>query len=286
MKNELEFIIELMNSEINLDTLRKIKQKIEKIKNSEHVEYIKENNKIPVNAAFMVSTKTIQVNQGHILQYLKGIDEVLKTDMPSSTENDIKMFKLLTIYRIYIHELYHSKQIYDAFDTNKNDMETEITRSLYNINRKEYLESLKTKTREQLIENKTLETNNILYKYNEINPLERKAEIESFKYIRNMLLPIKCAFLNVYDEMYLMELSKMIAGYDQAEIPYIKVLEILKNESKNFNIKFPYGCPNKFLFMNTARESLTEKERFELGLEVDHSTIDNAYQKINKILGY
>ena len=286
MKTELEFLIELMNQEINLDTLRTIKQQIYKIKNSDHVQSIKENNKIPTNAAFMVATKTIQVNHGHILQYLKRLDEVLKTDMPRSTENDIKLFKLLTIYRIYIHELYHSKQIYNAFDTEKEDIETEITRSLYNINRKEYLEGLKVKTREQIIEDKTLKTNNILYKHSDINPLERKAEIESFKYIRNMLLPVKSVYLNVYDELYLMELSKKIAGYDQSEVPYIKVLEILKTENRNFNIKFPYGCPNKYSFLSTAQEKLTEQQRFELGLNVKPTTIDIAYQKINRILGY
>ena len=286
METELEFIINLMDKEINLDTLKKIKQRMEKIKRYEHVEYIKENSKIPTPTTFIPSTKTIQVNYEKVLEYLKNLDDVIKADMPKSSEKDIKMFKLLTTYRMYIYEMYRLKQIHDAFETNEKDLETQITRSIYNIiNRMDYLEKTIMISKQEIIKAKTSNANKILFEYSDINPLERKAEIESFKYIRKMLLPIRSTFENVYDEMYLMELSKMISGYDKAPIPYIRILELLKQEDKNFEIEFPYGCESVNSFLNASKTMSTEKERFELGLNIEPETLNKTYQLINRMLG-
>lgn len=286
MENELEFIIDLMHHEINIDTLKKIKQRIDNEKDVRHVERIKESKDIIKPTSFLFSTKTIKVNYIRMLDYLEKLESVMKTDMPESRTEEIKLIKLLTIYRMFMHELYHSKQIYEAFDTDINDLETEMTRSLYNFNRKEYLEKLQTKTRRQLIEEKTLKINNILYNYPEINTLDRKAEIESLKYVRRIIKPIQADCMNTYNELQLMEFSKLIAGYDKQDAPYIEALNKIKQLDPSFIIKYPYEYSNKNLFLNTVKNITTEKERFELGLEVSTLTIDNTYTKINKLLGY
>ncbi len=286
MEAELKFIMDLMDNEIDIETLRKIRDRIDKTKNKEHVEEIKENKKIPVPAAFMVSSKTIKVNNARMLDYLIRLESAMKIDMPETTDEELQLIKLITIYRIYMHELYHSKQIYDAFDTDKTDIETEITRSLYNIDRKVYLEELKTKSRKQIIEEKTYMTNSIFYNHPEINILDRKADIETLKYVRNMLSPVKDSFENVDTYLYLLKLSLLINGYDKPEVPYIETLEKLKILNKKFNIVYPYNSKNKFMFLSAIKEITTEKERFELGLDVSQQTIENTYQKIDKILGY
>jgi len=286
MEAELKFIMDLMDNEIDIETLRKIRDRIDKTKNKEHVEEIKENKKIPVPAAFMVSSKTIKVNNARMLDYLIRLESAMKIDMPETTDEELQLIKLITIYRIYMHELYHSKQIYDAFDTDKTDIETEMTRSLYNIDRKIYLEELKTKSRKQIIEEKTYMTNSIFYNHPEINILDRKADIETLKYVRNMLSPVKDSFENVDTYLYLLKLSLLINGYDKPEVPYIETLEKLKILNKKFNIVYPYNSKNKFMFLSAIKEITTEKERFELGLDVSQQTIENTYQKIDKTLGY
>lgn len=286
MEKELDFIMALMNEKIEIETLKTIKQRIDKMKNKQLVETIKENKKINLPAEFMASSKIIKVNYNKMLEYLNKLENAMKIDIPQATLEEIKLIKLLTVYRIFIHEIYHSKQIYSAFDTKQNDIETEITRSLYNINIEKYSKELKTKNRNQIIEEKTVKTNEILFKHSEINPIERKAEIESLKQIKQLITPIKGKYKNVYNELQLIEYSKLIAGYDRAEIPYIKVLEILKKENKEFKIKFPYGCPNKFEFLKTAEDLATEKERLELGLNVSNETTERIYQKIYDMIGY
>jgi len=284
METDLNFIMKLNEEEITIETLKKIKQRINKLKNSNHVKSIKENKTIPINGVYYPGRKEIEVNLTHIIKYLDIFEEAMWTDIPNARKDEMKMLKLLTAYRIFLHEIYHSKQIYNAYETDSNDLESEIIRAIYNMSRKTYLQELETKSREQIMEEKTKETNDILMPHFEINPIERKAEIESFKRVRQILMPVRDNYISTYDELYVLEQATLIKGYDQAEVPFIQLIKILKEQNPNFRIMFPYGCSNKYDFFKTVEGLATEQERIELGLNIYPKTKDRVYEKIDAIL--
>ena len=284
MTTDLEFITNLMACEIDKYTLKRLKQRIERIKDDDKIEKIIEDRKIPTTLEFLPATKTIKVNYKNILNYLEKFENAMKMDIPNASEKEMKMLKLLTVYKIFLHEMYHSQQFFNAYELNSNDLESEIIRSIYNMNRKTYLEELKIKTREQIMEERTKKTNDILMPYFEINPIERKSEIESLRRVRQILLPVRGNYMNVYDELYVLEQSTLIKGYDRAEVPFIQMLEILKKRNPNYRIMFPYGCPNKYEFLKVVEGLATEQERLDLGLNVRTVTKDRVYEKIEAIL--
>lgn len=282
MNQELKLILELLNEKIDIKTLKKIKKMIEKNINKTHIEKIQEDTEIPVPAVFLLSTKIVKINYNRIQKYLEEFESAMRINMPNATKEDMQLIKLLTMYRMLLHEIYHSKQIYNVFDTDKNDIETEIIRSIYNIDRKKIIEELKFLTRNEIIEYTTALTNEILLPYHEINPLERKAEIQSFLQIRQMLEPIKQAYQKVYDEIYCMEMIKATTGYETNEIPYFKTLEILERLNPDFKFILPYDSKTRIEFLNKVHE--TEREKLELGLDVKQNTLQSINDELIRIL--
>lgn len=281
---ELEFILDLMNEENELETIKKIKKKLGKEVGKEYIKTIIETNQIPNNAVFLPGSKTILLSTENIMKYLKKLEQIVVYDFPGFTKEEIKLTRLLTIYRILLHEIYHSKQIYNAFDTDINDLETEIIRTLYSFTRKEYLQEKKFKTREQIIEEKTGKINRILMPYDEINPLERKAEIESLNAIRNLLKPVKGKYSNAYNEIYCQELFKKINGYDvclssETISPYAQTLSILQA----YNIKSFQTDENQLIYR--VRDKSTEQEKMKLGLKVSRKILVKTENKIHELLG-
>ena len=226
MKDELNLIINLMNKPLNIDALKKIKRMIEKQINPKYVKEITETDNINRSAQFMTSSKIILVNYEYIETYIEKEAKAFEMDMLTSKKEYIKLIKLLTAYRILLHEIHHAKQIYNVFDAYELDIESEILRIIYNIDREEYIEQLKNKYKIEIIEEKTKMTNIVLSKYSEINPIERKAEIESYKKIKKIIEPLKNIYPEVYDGIEMRKLYNMYNGY-QDGIPFEKLINIM-----------------------------------------------------------
>ena len=284
METDLSFILRQKDSEISPDVLRKIKIRLNCLTNSDQLERIRENKKNTENITYMPADKTIEVNFKLMIDYLNDFEQSMKIDIPNATDEDIRLIKLLIAYKMFLHEIYHAKQLYNAFETNEDDMESEIIRSIYNMSRKKYLQEIMYKPRRQIMEERIYETNRILLPYADINPIERKAEIEALKQVRNIITPLKDKYMKVYDELHLIELSKMMQGYEKAEVPFIRIIEILKTEDPNFRIMLPYGCNNKKELFETTETVTTERDRLEFGLNITGQTKEKVYEKISMIL--
>ena len=284
METDLSFIMRQKDSEISPDILRKIKVRLNCLANGDQLEKIRENKKNTENIEYISTNKTIEVNFKLMIDYLNDFENSMRLDMPNATEEDIRLIKVLIAYKMFLHEIYHAKQLYNAFETNENDIESEIIRSIYNMDRKKYLQELMYKPREQIIKERTYETNRILLPHEDINPIERKAELEALKRVRNIITPLKDKYTKVYDELYLIELSRMIQGYEKADVPFIRIMEILKTEDPNFRIILPYGCRNKKDLFEVSETMTTERDRLEFGLNVTGQTKEKVYEKISVIL--
>lgn len=284
METELEFIMELNKEELTIETLKRIKERLNILRNKDQIKSIKDCLEIEFKAAYYPETKMIGVNYIRIMSYLNKFEQAMRLDIPNARKDEIRMLKILTAYRIFLHEMYHSKQIYNAYETDSNDLESELIRSIFSMDRKTYLQELKTKTRSEIMDERTTTINNILMPYSELNPIERKAEIESYRQVRKILMPVRGNYMNVYDELHLLELGIQAQGYDLVEVPYIGILNILNEKIPDYRIKYPYECKNKYAFFETVKEIATEQERLELGLNVRSVTKDRVYEKIEAIL--
>ena len=280
MKEELEVIINLMDKPINIDSLKQIKEMVEKKVNPKYVRSIEETHYITGAAEFLLSSRIILINYNNIKKYMEIAKETLKEDTRTNKNTEKKLIRLLSVYRILLHEMHHSKQIYNVFDTCEKDIETEIIKSIYNIDNEEYKNQIQNKDIYTIIEEKTAKINQILRPYSEINPIERKAEIESYKQIRELIKPVKNSYPNVYNEMEMQILSNMYNGY-QNGVPYEQVLKIIKENNSKYTL--PYNSKNINDFMNKIKDKLTEIERMELGLNVQENTIENTFNNLQKI---
>ena len=280
-QDELELIMNLMDQPITKDSLKQIREMNEKTVDTNYVRSIEETTCIKSSALFLPSPRIILVNYSRMNKIMEQATEILKIDTKTNKHKDKKLIKLLTIYRILLHEIHHSKQIYNVFDECKEDIESEIIRSIYNIDKEEYKKQLKKTEKNIIIEETTRKTNNILRPYSEINPIERKAEIESYKKIIELITPIKEAYPKVYNEIKMQMLFNRYNGY-QYGLPYEQTLEILKMNRAKY--KLPYNSENMKDFFNTIQNKTTEIERMELGLKVSNDTINNTISSIQKIL--
>ena len=287
MKEELDFIMNLMEKEFTINTLKEIKEKIKKEKNENQITEIIENDKCPTAAAFFLSTKHIEVNYGKMLNHAIIYANRINNSY-GITKEELKLIEILTAYRMLLHEIHHSKQMYNVFDTNNMDPETEIIRSILNISRKDYLNELKTKSREEIIEERTFKINNMIIPYSEINPIERKAEIESLKGIRNIIEPIKSKYIKIYDEIHFNELLLKTDKYDEYSetlninmTPYIQILRLIKQNLHLPRIYLPYNTSTYKEAMNELSKKTSEQERLDLGLEVKHYTLQKANDRMN-----
>lgn len=279
-QEDLELIMNLMDKPLNDDSLKQIKEMVEKNLNPEYVRRIEETTFIKGSAQFLPSFRTIVINYNYIKKSMDKAKKVLQEDTNTTRHSEKKLIKLLTAYRILLHEIYHSKQIYNVFDTCETDIETEIIRSLYNIEIEEYKKEQEKKDKSEIIEQKTFKINKILMPYSEINPIERKAEIESYKVIREMINPIKNSYPKVYDEIEMQILVNMCNGYQYIS-PYEQVLDIIK--TNDIKYKLPYNSTNINDFTNKIKDKTTEIERMELGLNVSRNTIEKTFDKLQKI---
>ena len=280
-QDELELIMNLMEKPITKDSLKQIKEMVEKTVDSNYVRSIEETTQIKTSARFLTASRIILVNYSRIGKFMEQATEILKIDTKTNKHRDKKLIKLLTAYRILLHEIHHSKQIYNVFDECKEDIESEIIRSIYNIDKEEYQKQIKKTEKNIIIEETTRVPNEILRDYSEINPIERKAEIESYKKIIELITPIKDAYQKVYDEIRMQMLFNRYNGYQYA-IPYEQTLEILKMNKAKY--KLPYNSENMKDFLNTIQNKTTEIERMELGLKVSNDTINNTISSIQKII--
>lgn len=280
MDKRINIILDLMCKEISRDNLIKLVESIDFDK--KHVVSISEDHRINFCARFFPATKQIIVNYGKMLDYLDSFNEIIRIDMVSAREYEIKLICILTAYRIILHELYHAKQAYNVFYGDDSSAETELIRSIYNVDVDYFKRNKRKNYREKKIDDLTSYINSILVPYDEINLIERRAKIESYKQIREIISPIKYRYSDVYDELYMLELCKKINGYDKKIIPFFQLLDILNKNGLKYN--FPYGVDNHADFINKIYEVTTEEERFELGLSVDIDTVENAYNEISSIL--
>lgn len=279
MQEELPLIMALMDEPLNINTLKKIKNMALQNVDPKYVENIQETKYINRSAQFLISSKTILVNYKKLNEFTEKAAQTLKEDTFTKKEKDIKMIKLLTAYRILLHEIHHSKQTYNVFDICGKDLETEIIRTIYNIDWEEYIEDLKNRDKIEIIEEKTGMLNRTLIPYSDINPIERKAEIESYKRILEIIKPIQELFPNIYNEIEIQRLYNMYNGYD-FNSPFEQLLNIIKSENKKLGL--PYDKDIKDL--NDIQSKATEIEKMELGLKVSENTIEQTRRKIEKIL--
>ena len=284
MTTDLEFIMELNEEKITIKTLKKIKERLNTLRNIDYIKSIKDCSELEHMAEYFPGTKMIGINYSKIMNFLDEYENAIYLDIPQASIKEMKMLRLITAYRIFLHEIHHSKQFYNAYETDSADLESEIIRSIYNMDRKKFLKELRTRTRREIMEEKTFKINEELLNYSEINPLERKAEIESFRQVRSILAPIRGMYMNLYDELYLLELAAQINGYDKEEVPFIQTLNTLKENIPNYKVNYPYGCKDKYDLFETTEEITSEQERFELGLNVKDITKQKTDDKMCAII--
>lgn len=289
MTNELDFIMDLMYDDFNINTLRKIKEKIDKEKNTEQLKEIRENDLSPNSAVFYLSKKYMDINYRKLLNHAITYTSQIRNSY-EITDEEFKLMEILTAYRIFLHEIHHSKQIYNVFDTKNMDPETEVLRSILNVGRKEYLKELKTKSREEIIEEKTAAINNIIRPYSEMNPCERKAEIESLKHIKQIIEPLKNKYIKIYDEISFNELSIKIEGYEEYAVgfeknmtPYVMASRIIKQGLHLPKIYLPYESSTYNEALEKLNRKTSEQEKLELGLDIKPRTLQKINDRINAL---
>lgn len=289
MEKELEFIMDLMYDDFNINTLRKITEKIDREKNTEQIKEIRENDSSPNSAVFYLSKKYIDVNYRKLLNHAITYTSQIRNNY-EITDEEFKLMEILTAYRIFLHEIHHSKQIYNVFDTNNMDPETEVLRSILNVGRKEYLKELKTKSREEIIEEKTTTINNAIRSYSELNPSERKAEIESLKHIKRIIEPLKNKYPKIYDEISFNEIIIKTEGYDEYAVgfeknmaPFIMALRIIKQELHLPKIYLPYESSTYNEALEKLNRKTSEQEKLELGLNIKPRTLQKANDRMNAL---
>jgi len=286
MTEDLKLILELMDEQLDINSLKKIKALFEKNMDQKYVECIYETEDILPPAQFVQKYKTVMVNYKNFENIMNQTQEDMQYIIKTSTDKDIKFLRLITAYRIFLHEYHHSKQIYNVIDL-KDDIETEIIKGLLNID-KENLEDEQVK---DIIDFKMMPFIRLMNGNAIFNPIERKAEIESFKQVHKLLEQVKELYPNVYDYTYMSILGNTKDGYgkhepveclgDDKETPYEKTLDIL--DYFGINYRYPYNKINYNDAITEIKEKTSEQERYELGLEVSQETKDNLFDNIQKV---
>ena len=276
MTEELKMIMNLMDKPFDINSLKQLKQIVEKNIDPKYVKEIIETDRINKSAQFLVSSRTMKVNYNRMLKFLEETKEIFEQETFTSKEKNKKMIKLVMGYRIFLHELHHSKQTYNTFDTYEEDIETEIIRIIYNIDKEDYVKQLETTEATKIIEEKTLKANTLLAEYSKINPIERKAEIESYKKIIEIMKPVKDLYPEVSDYMHMQLLANMLNGYNKYGVPFQQLIQIMNIK------KIPYN--NKKLNEIIITNKATEIEKMKLGLNIKQDTIIQTEKKLQKLL--
>lgn len=286
MTEELKLITELMNENITIETLRKIKNMAEKKMNKKYVSEIIETNCISAPAQYTPMFKTVMVNYGKIQIELKKVEEDIKYSIRNPKTKDIKMAKLIKAYRILLHELHHTKQIYKAMEEISDDIESETIRGIYKISE----EDLKSEYKYDTLDKKMKPVIRVLNPNSQFNPIERKAEMESYKQIEEILRPLKKLYPKVYDDIRMNQLGDILYGYtkiepyeqigDDKETPYEKVMDIL--DYYNIEYILPYDSKN-IDEVKSKIADVSEQEKMELGLPVSPSILKEKQKELQKL---
>jgi hypothetical protein len=286
MTEELKLITELMNEDLTIETLRKIKTMAEKKMNKDYVYEILETDCIEEPARFAPMFKTVMVNYRNMLIELKKIEEEIKYSIRNPKTRDIKMAKLVKAYRIFLHEFHHTKQIYKAIEEASDDIESEIIRGIYNISEEE----LNSEYIYDILDQKMKPVNIVLKPNAQFNPIERKADIESRRQIDEIFKPSKNLYPKVYDNIRMEQLGDLTFGYnriepyevpgDDKENPYEKTIDILKYYRLEYRL--PYNSKN-MEELKSKIAGISDQEKMELGLPVPRTMVKEKQKELEKM---
>lgn len=208
--------------------------------------------------------------------------------------NDLEktMFKNLVITQYILHELEHALQ-YKQIMTSKNEtLEIKLIRPSFTLgsaaNNKSLIELFKKNNISLESYENYLKENEMLYKkYYEFDPIERLAQVNSYKTLSNSLKAIKDTVPNLYEFNKAVILEEMLKGYQeswkQATCP--TELYLYGTGNKNIWKSLDFYDRNSDKLIENVKEKYDLSKRLTLGLPITLSEYANkskALRKTNK----
>ncbi|MBQ9072499.1 MAG: hypothetical protein IJY25_05025 [Bacilli bacterium] len=217
-------------------------------------------NKLNSLGEYNSKAKNISIN-------LDAISKKIKKNYYNFTDNEQQIYKYLAVILIILHELEHVNQ--DKLMKENNSLESNILNESYSLFETAIVDFYKnshdlTVKRNIILLTQVIKYRNLYYKYYDLAPQERLANLSS--YINCLSIVKKFKMTNINN--YLKKKSKLtlLSGYKTTLIPTKYYIEKLNPEYDNWS------------YIEKQSEKLNLKERMSLGLEISK----DEYQKVKK----
>ena len=235
----------------------------------------------PISMKILVDYESIQIaieNRSHYEQLFQSLEKI--------------MYRNLTITQYILHELEHAFQNKQADNKPDNSTETKLVSASFVIeqamkNPRVLNALLKGEIPAQNFIIYALQNRKLKKQYYAFNPIERLAQINSFKTIINSIKPIKKYIPNLYEFKQASLVEEMVRGYASSWSQGICPTQVYLFGTKQSSVwsELDFYDQNLSQLIKNVNDGYTLAKRLSLGLPIsydEYNSCNNWLQSTNK----